>query len=53
MDKCNMEIYKKGFCNEPAEWKHPRWPDGLFCDEHKEVLEDFFKDNWERIDKDG
>jgi len=58
MKKCNMEIYKrpsdgyKGLCNEQAEWKHPRWPTGLFCDEHKRDLEDFFKSDWERIDKD-
>jgi len=49
MGKCNMEIFKKGLCDEPAEWKHPRWPGGLFCDGHKRRYKDFFNSEWERI----
>ena len=49
MEKCNIETYGEGLCNGPAEWKHPRWPTGLYCNEHKKILEDFFKGNWEKI----
>lgn len=51
MKKCNVEVYDEGLrmCGTQAEWKHPRYPDGLFCDEHKKMTEFFFKDGWEKI----
>lgn len=48
-----MEIYNEGAlheCGEQAEWKHPRWPDGLFCDDHKKLLKNFFKEGWKKIE---
>lgn len=50
--KCNMtKCELNGFieCGEEAYWKHPRYPDGLFCNYHKELLENFFKDGWSEI----
>ena len=57
---CNMEVLievtKEGIifedCDQPARWKHPRWPGGIYCDDCKEKLEDFFPDNWQRIEED-
>lgn len=52
MGKCNMRNYSKGSlyeCGEQAEWKHPRWPDGLFCVRHKNILENFFKGGWQKV----
>ena len=45
---CNVEKYNEGFgvCGAPAEWKHPRYPDGIFCDKCKENVAAFFPDNW-------
>jgi len=47
--KCNIEKYKKGFCGQEAKWKHPRWPTGYYCDEHKETLSSFWPDDWKRL----
>lgn len=47
--KCNMEIYSpkpRRFCGEPGKWKHARYPDGVFCDDHKLLLEKFLPDGW-------
>lgn len=47
---CNMESYRRRtLCGKPALWKHPRWPDGTYCQEHKEILELRFPNNWERL----
>lgn len=50
---CNMEKYDpvKGLvkCGCSAHWKHPRWPTGQFCNDHKKTLETFFPENWEEI----
>jgi hypothetical protein len=57
MAKCNMEEYLIGkglvVCDEFAEWKHPRWPTGMYCTKHKEDLEFFWPNNWKRIKEDG
>ncbi len=44
---CNMERYGKGLCGKSAKWKHPRWSTGIYCDGHKNTLEQFFPDGWE------
>jgi len=52
MEKCNVSNYNNGAlheCGKQARWKHSRWPDGLFCDEHKKLLETFFKGGWKKI----
>ena len=52
MKKCNMSNYNEGSfheCGKQARWVHPRWPDGLVCDEHKVLLENFFKTGWKKI----
>jgi len=57
---CNMEVLievtDKGIvfedCGNPAKWQHPRWPTGIYCDECKEKLEDFFPNNWILIEED-
>lgn len=46
---CNVEIYKSGLCGKPAKWQHTRYPDGQFCDDHKCLLEKFFKNGWSLI----
>jgi hypothetical protein len=47
---CNVEHWpSRQECGVEAHWKHPRWPEGCYCDEHKAVLETAFPDNWERI----
>ena len=52
--KCNMEHYEGNGvyvkCGKEARWIHPRWPTGLYCDECKELLERFFKGDWQEID---
>ena len=49
---CNIEEYTDNGlaeCGKTALWKHPRWPTGTYCDQHKESLEDFWPNNWTRI----
>ncbi len=39
-------------CDNPAEWKHPRYPEGLFCEYCKTNVEPFFPTKWARIKED-
>lgn len=39
-------------CGKPAKWKHPRWPTGMYCEEHKKLLAEFFPNNWSLIKED-
>ena len=36
-------------CGRVGEWRHPRYPNGLFCNKHKELVEHFFPNDWSRI----
>ena len=49
---CNCEIFKDGAfveCGKPAEWEHPRWPDGLWCGHCRKDILVFFPMSWTRI----
>ncbi len=49
---CNVsKLEDEGFveCCNPAIWKHPRYPTGVFCDSCKEDVASFFHSNWTRI----
>lgn len=58
---CNMEYMSprtgtelpSSFCGKPAPWRHPRYPTGAFCQEHKEKLAQFFPHGWYRADDSG
>jgi len=55
---CNMEKFiNHDFveCGGAAKWSHPRYTDGVFCDNCKEKVSAFFAKNWTRIkeDQDG
>jgi hypothetical protein len=53
--QCNMEKFndfgKFEQCGEPAIWKHPRWPTGVYCEDHKRTLEQFFPNDWQKIEE--
>jgi len=52
---CNVWKFNKGtdiICGKPAKWKHPRWPTGMYCEEHKKLLAEFFPNNWSLIKED-
>ena len=53
---CNVDKYKNGAlieCGKPAKWRHPRWPDGVFCDGCQEDIASFFPDDWSKIEEDS
>ena len=43
---CNTEVYKIGVCGKPARWTHPRYPTGVFCDDHHNTLSQFLRNDW-------
>lgn len=50
---CNCSTRVKGCeipCGKTAVWRHPHFPDGLFCEEHKDIVGVFRPDLWERIE---
>lgn len=50
---CNCSTMVKGceiLCGKPAAWRHPYYPDGRFCQEHKELVAVFRPQEWERIE---
>lgn len=49
MITCNTEKFGIGLCGKPAQWKHPRWPTGTYCNEHKRSLETFWPNSWIRL----
>lgn len=51
MKTCSATEIKTGICGMSAKWKHPRWPTGTFCDEHKETLEKIWPDDWLFLDE--
>ena len=57
-EMCNTKDFRDHVfvvCEEPAIWEHPRYPDGAFCDKHKESVAAFFPNDWTIIkeSKDG
>jgi hypothetical protein len=54
MEYCNVEKYIKGLffsCGKAAKYKHPRYPDGYFCEKCKEDVASFFPKDWSLIEE--
>jgi hypothetical protein len=50
---CNCKRFKGdklAYCNRKGRWQHPRYS-GVFCDECKETVSNFFKDGWTLVKK--
>ena len=39
-------------CGKSAKWKHPRYPDGKFCNGCKEDISSFFPNDWSLLEED-
>jgi hypothetical protein len=51
---CSMTLYTDhGLveCDEPACWKHPRYPTGVFCEKHKKSVAYFCPNGWSRVEE--
>jgi hypothetical protein len=57
-NKCNVTVVVKNDkkvceeCGKEAVWAHPRWPEGIYCEEHKEELVNFFPRGWYKVKED-
>jgi hypothetical protein len=37
-------------CPKPARWKHPRYPEGGYCDAHKQLIAHWLPDGWSPLE---
>ena len=43
-------LVREGLCRELGRWKHPRYPTGVFCNHHKEIIKGFYPIDWSLLE---